>query len=509
MRASRYWILFAACAVGWLIVSLLVAPAIGGTDVYIFRDAGWNLASWGSFESAALIYSTDLIPRLYSHYTPIMPLLFAGYVSIFPSNAYAGTIFNLLVGLLAAGVSLFWVLRQPAGKLRNWTAVAIAVLPVLFITYDRPEALGLVFFSFTVAAAAWPRCRPVLVGLLIAVTFLAHPFVAANAAVWASALVIARNWDVPGRWLLSLRQIAIMAVCAVAPLIPVALLYYSLDHQSLQRFAVHALGFNSGLGVVVSTRSHMSFLQALQKAGLSSGATGATKYSLSLLSMILLAAWSIRQRKHLHAAEWLPIAAGLSCVLISVILFPAQGNYISFLASAVPVGLLIASGLNTNPAVPGLALLLFCLVIFAPEFAVGLVERIEQRPSYQAARMQPAYLMSQLPSPEAIVAVTGDDYDVFKPQFHHLIELEFARDPDHFRTVAGVANCYQSFRGDTATVRPFPEQLNASEFHMIQADPQHLWVTFLGHKLMSSQWGYGCDLYVRDSSASAESPRQP
>jgi hypothetical protein len=44
---------------------------------------------------------------------------------------------------------------------------------------------------------------------------------------------------------------------------------------------------------------------------------------------------------------------------------------------------------------------------------------------------------------------------------------------------------------------------------MIQADPQHLWVTFLGHKLMSSQWGYGCDLYVRDSSASAEPARQP
>jgi len=114
MRNSRYWILFLICALGWLVASLLIAPSISGTDVFIFRDAGWNLAASGSFETAGGPYSHDLLPRFYAFYTPVVPLLFAGYASVFPRNAYAGTIFNLLLGLCAAAVALWRVLRQPA-----------------------------------------------------------------------------------------------------------------------------------------------------------------------------------------------------------------------------------------------------------------------------------------------------------------------------------------------------------------------------------------------------------
>jgi hypothetical protein len=128
MRPSRYWILFACCASGWLIVALLVAPSISGVDVFIFRDAGWNLAAWGSFESAAGPYAHDLAPRFYADYTPILPLLFAGYASVFPRNAYAGTVFNLFLGLSAAAVALWWVLRQPPGRLRDIAAWVVTLL---------------------------------------------------------------------------------------------------------------------------------------------------------------------------------------------------------------------------------------------------------------------------------------------------------------------------------------------------------------------------------------------
>jgi hypothetical protein len=53
--------------------------------------------------------------------------------------------------------------------------------------------------------------------------------------------------------------------------------------------------------------------------------------------------------------------------------------------------------------------------------------------------------------------------------------------------------------GGSDTVRPLPEQLNASNFHLIQPAPQHLWVTILGHRVMRAQWGYGCDLYLRNN----------
>ena len=82
------------------------------------------------------------------------------------------------------------VLRQPESRLRNAVALAIAVLPVVFITYDRPEALALVLFCVTIGAATASGSQPAVVGLFIALTFLAHPFVAVTAAIWASALVL-------------------------------------------------------------------------------------------------------------------------------------------------------------------------------------------------------------------------------------------------------------------------------------------------------------------------------
>jgi hypothetical protein len=495
---------FAVCALGWLIVSLSIAPAMSGPDVYIFRDAGWNLASSGSFESAALLYMRDLTPRLYSHYTPIMPLLFAGYASVFPRNAYAGTIFNLLLGLLAAGVALGWVLRQPAenGKLRASAALAVAILPVAFITHDRPEAIALVLFSAVIAVATLPRSRPALIGLLIAVVFMAHPFAAIAAGLWIFALYLSHNWNRPERFPLTLRQIAITGAFTAAPLISVALLYYSLDHDSLARFAAHALGMHSGLGVVMAAKSDNSFSHAiLHAAAFKESSLETWTYALSLASSLWLCVWAIGNRKGLRHADWLLIAAGLACTFFTVLLFPAQGNYVMFTAFLIPLGLLIVSRTSNKLAVPGMTLLLFVIFIHLPVFCVDLVERIEQRSSYRAARQQPLYLLAQLPSPNALVAVESGSYDVFKPTFQHMIALDNAEDPDHFAKLAAVANCYQTFRGDAGRVRPFPEKLNASEFHMVQADPQHMWVTLLGHKVMRAQWGYGCDLYLRNSPA--------
>jgi len=200
MKISHHWGVFTVCSVGWLLLSILIPPAMSGHDVFIFRDAGWNLASNGSFESAALLHMHDLTPRLYSHYTPLMPLLFAGYVSVFPRNAYAGTIFNLLVGLLAAGISLHWVTSRSSdvGRLGRVVGLAVAIFPVAFITFDRPEALGFILASITIAAAAKAAPKAWLVGLLVSITFLAHPFAAIVASTWASVLFRCRDGTTSG-----------------------------------------------------------------------------------------------------------------------------------------------------------------------------------------------------------------------------------------------------------------------------------------------------------------------
>jgi hypothetical protein len=501
MRWNRYWVLFAACALAWLAIDLILPPAMSGTDVFIFRDAGWNLAAYGSFKSAGLMYMPDLVPRLYAHYTPILPLLFAGYASIFPRNAYAGTVFNLLLGLLGAAVALRWVLAQPEGKLRNWTALAVAVLPVAFITYDRPEAIAFVLFTATIAVAGNSRVRPVAVGLLIALTFLAHPFYAVAAALWVAAIFFSRNWDTPCRWRLTPRQIIVAGAASVLPIAVVALVFYSLDPTSLTRFATHALGVHSGLNRIKSG----GWLQSLHWAAFGVSPIASWTYLASLASIVLLLVWSVIRRHELGAREWFPIAAGAACLGISIAVFSFQYTYITSLSISIPVALLVAGRQGAKLTAPGLALLLFAVFIRIPDLGFHLLQRAEQGPSYRAALGQPATLRSQLPSPDSIVTLEGGSYDLFKPQFRQMIHLTDAEDVDHFSKVDGVANCYDGFHGSGSSLRPFPAKLNAAEFHLIEPAPQHLWVTLFGHRIMHAQWGFGCDLYVRNSAAAAKS----
>jgi hypothetical protein len=509
MRNARYWIVLAVSSAGWLATTLSLPPLMNGEDVFIFRDAGWNLASSGLFESAALIYMRDLTPRLYAHYTPIMPLLFAAYASVFPRNAYAGAVFNLLLGLLAASVALACVLRQPPGRLRNLTALAVALLPVAFVTEDRPEALGIALFCAAVAAAVKPQLRPGLIGLLFAIVFLAYPAGALCSVVFVTFLLLARNWNLPQRWTRTLIPIAVAGTVAAAALIPVALLYYTLDHDSLARFAAHSLGVSSGLGRVIASPSNGGFLNMLQFAITTLGFPRPWNYLLSVCSVFLLAGWAVFRRKSLTHREWLPIAAATACAVILVGLFPAQPHYIVLLAFLVPLGLLIVGGNDSRLAAPALALLLWAMAINSAAVGLGFLLRIEQGPSFRAAAGQPRYLMSQLPSPDAIVAVENGSYDLFKSEFHRLIQVDDIEDPDHFASVAAVANCYDGFTGQAGVIRPLPDELKAADFHLIQPAPQHLWITILGRRVMHSQWGYGCDLYLRNQIGpnSAATPR--
>jgi len=493
------WIFFTACSLVWLAVSLALPPCMSGEDVYNFRDAGWNLASQGRFESAALVQMHDLRPRLYAHYTPMMPLLFAGYAAVFPRTAYAGTIFNLLLGIAAAAVVLYVVLRQPPNRLRNTAAIAVAAVPAVFITYDRPEALALVISATAIALLARPFARPLLAGALIAIAFLAHPFAACAVALWTAALFLAANWKAPARWMVSARQVVVSAAVAFAVVVPVALGFYLADHESLHRFAAHALGIHSGLGVVVSQNHGGGFAAGMRKSILGAGPFEAWNFLMSLVSSLALAAWAIARRRGLSPHEWLPVVAALGCAFTAVVLFPAQRNYTTFLAYLTPVGLLAVAARADRLAAPALALLLFAVAINLPQAAFTLVKRYEQRPSYLASLQQPQLLLAQLPDREATVAVEGDSYDLFKPEFDHMIRIKEVDDGDHFAKVAALANCYDGYKG--TAVLPLPAKLNAADFRLIQPDPAHLWITLFGRKVMRAQWGFGCDLYVRNNLA--------
>jgi hypothetical protein len=497
MNASRPWHVFALCSLGWLLLSVYIAPVMSGGDVFIFRDAGWNLAAEGSFESAALPYMHDLTPRLYSHYTPLMPLLFAGYASVFPRDAYSGTIFNLLVGILAAGVSLRWVLRPSSdiGQLRFIVALTVAVFPVAFVVFDRPEALGLVLATVTIASAAKVPPNLCLVGFLLAVTFLAHPFAAIFALLWSSTSCFLHNTDQPTRGLETLRQIAIIGVSALAILLPVLLIYYVLDPTSLARFAIHAFGKKTGFGVVIASSSSQEFLQTLRRHITGEGILPTSIRLPAFLSSLGLIVWALNCRKDLRYADWLLISISIGGTCASVIAFPNQAYYLGLLTFMTPLALTIIAPSSGALVVPALAMLLFAVAANLPFVCLGVMNRIEQGPSFEAARQQPSYLAAQLPSPDAVVGINGDSYDLFKPVLRHLVTLR-EKGVD-YADLSAIVNCYDMYKGDSGVVRPLPEKVNPKEFRMIQPAPEHLWISILGRRIRQAEWGYGCDLYLR------------
>jgi hypothetical protein len=495
MKLPRYSSAFLVSAGIWLIVFLTVAPVMSGTDVFIFRDAGWNLASSGSFVSAGLIYMHDLAPRFYAHYTPLMPLLFAGYTSIFPRNAYAGTLFNFLLGLAVAATALYFVLKQSASRIRSLTALLIVALPVLFITPDRPEALATVLFCLLLSYAARLEAHPVLIGLLLALVFLAHPFAAVISGLWVVLMLTSQRRSRGDRWLPVLGGVFVLCLTSFAVLGAVAWGYYLCDHEALRRFAAHALGFNSGLGVAISAGSKLSYLQALRKGFGTSVLTAGTTFILILCCLVAVIK-TLVDLKTLKQDGIVPLAAILGSVLISLMLFPAQGNYIFFLSIAMPLGMLIARKGPGKSSGFWIALLLIAVLARIPSFAVSLLQRSEQEAGFFASTQQAKYLRSQLPA-DAIVAVGGGSYDIFKPEFRRLVTMPSGKDGIDYSGLDGMANCYSSFRGEGDEIRNLPDGIKIADFSLIQRAPQHLWITLFGHRVMRSQWGYGCDLYLR------------
>jgi hypothetical protein len=494
MKMRGILALFAMSSCAWVLLTLALAPSMNGNDVFIFRDAGWNLATSGHFESSALIYMRDLTPRFFAHYTPIFPLLFAGFLKIFPQNAYAGTVFNLLAGFFMAAVSLFIILKQQASTLRTLILVIIALAPVLFVTYDRPEALGLSLFALTLSSVNRIRINAPVAGSLLALTFLAHPLMAILAAVWI-AIGIYLNVE-PRSSRLRLTAIWSVRIAVIAALIiaAVALLDYTLDSSSIQRFLGHALGYRSGLGVMANKGT---FLANLKSAAFGHGRPFMILYLLTLFLNGLLVIWFLWRRRLLSTAEQILVTTTLLLTVATVLGFPAEGHYIIALGFLIPTPLLLFSVEGSRLKKVAMISLTVVLLAHLPETALHFLERAEELPGYHAALPQPGRLLSKLSSPEAIVAVEGGSYDLYKPYFHRLVELDHADDVADLSGVEGLANCYGGFDGNASTLRPLPAVLNPAGFQLIERAPSHLWVTAFGHRIMSRQWGYGCDLYLR------------
>src|SRR5262245_38830775 len=96
-----YWGILVFSLVLWSAISWVSVPRPAGSDVFVYKDAGCNLALGRGFHSIGLPGTDDLQPHLFASNGPAVPFLFGLFAFLFGCNGHANTFFELLFAAVA------------------------------------------------------------------------------------------------------------------------------------------------------------------------------------------------------------------------------------------------------------------------------------------------------------------------------------------------------------------------------------------------------------------------
>lgn len=260
------------CVGAWLLIyGVLLAPGLGGTDTYFFKDAGANLALGRGFVSALTFGNATFEPKIYAHYPPLHGLAFGGFSSLFGVGPRQNGLFNFAVAA-AAALLAYVVLRRwdRADGFRLYRpaliALTAAAMPLAFsgIESDRPDAMGLA----AMIAALLPLLETPTLGRYFVASFLAgltleiSPICGVLAVAGVATFWFCRSSGRTRSECVALWQLAPVAVIgfSICPVLVTAGLL-ALDPTWLARFA----GVASGEGGEASGSYGGVFFLALLK----------------------------------------------------------------------------------------------------------------------------------------------------------------------------------------------------------------------------------------------------
>ena len=269
MKRMAFWGILALSLVFWIVFSWLGAPRQAGTDVFVYRDAGCNLALGRGFYSLGLPGTDDLQSHLFASNGPAVPFLFGLFALLFGCNGYADTFFELLFAAMATLAVA--TLMEPAIS-RQWKLICAVllglVLPAgLVVTEpDRPDMPSFAIFVFACLLARSQRkqlshlAAPVVAGLCA----LFFPFGGAicGLAVWAIVITATE---------LNLRhqhkELTLVTLKLIGgfllPIAMVIIFYQITDSSAWLRFVGNGFGAQSGVGAVFHNGYSRLFYHAI------------------------------------------------------------------------------------------------------------------------------------------------------------------------------------------------------------------------------------------------------
>lgn len=491
--------MLAAAGALWIAVSAVLAPRAGGTDVYIFKDAGCNLALGEGFVSAALPGSLDLTPHLYASYAPGVPLLFGIVARVFGCNGYTNTFFDLIIGVLASIAAARALVPAVAPHFRLLCALLLGLtLPVGFVAAvgDRPEALGMLGFVVVCVLAREGR-RPFAAAFTAGIVTLFYPFggMLSGLAAWCLELGPCPWGDIRRRWRHVLGSAVRLLAVYLLPVVLVAFCYNVADPTAFARFGGHAFGVETGAGAVFEN----SYARLLAHAAFSSGPFSLSlTVSSGLAAVLVLGVVGIELARAGLRADWtLPVLV-LAFVAVPLV-FPAQANYMAWSRSALAVLLATSGGPIAAAAVRRqLVPLLLAIVCLAnlPFVALDTIIRMQSRESYGIAEGEARSYAQALASRPAdrIVLVPAEVYFIYKPLLYRIAN------PDYFASldailpeIGGIVVCpYATLPG----TRKALDSALAARLELISSVRSHLMPELFGLQLTHREWGLSCDQYV-------------
>lgn len=509
------------CAVAWLGVMFWLPLPASGTDVYMFRDPACNFVAGLGFRSASVDHAHSFQPMLYSHYTPLNLWLFIPAAKLLGFTRLSDAVFQgfwtILIDLTVIVVGLRFLEKSWARWL--FLSLVAVVLPFsVLLPNDRPEPLS---FCILIGLVILLRGEPTIgkclsAGLLGAAAFLSEPFAGVLAVVLIAGWLVAALIERAG----SLKKLlGLGMVCALAYVLPIAVVavsFYEIDHQSLQRFMYQAVntGVSRDLTYTVGEGANWSQAKVDQSSRLGKvesglkfreimGPVAVFETAAELLMVLIWVAILIAARGGWHQRAALA-AAGLICFVVPFVIFPMQGAYLTLGCALFPVLLALnwacSRGALRQPwVIP--ALLSILILAELPAEGVRLVQRAEARSSYRYAEEQAQLFRQYLATHRLqapVVLVPPSHYFFYKSVAGDLYNPAFLsyryQNPAE---IGAVVNCYDGTKDFVPKTLPLPAFVAGEKWQAISTSRHAVPVTLFHKQMMSRNWSMDCDLYVR------------
>jgi hypothetical protein len=498
-----YWGILVSSLLLWMVISWVAAPRQAGTDVFIYKDAGCNLALGRGFYSLGLPGTDDLQPHFFSSNGPAVPFLFGLFALLFGCNGYADTFFELLFAAMATLAVA--ALMEPAIG-RQWKLIGAVllglVLPAgLVVTEpDRPEMPSFAIFVFACLLARSQRkqlshlAAPVMAGLCA----LFFPFGGAicGLAVWA-IVVTATELNIKHQR----KELTLVTLKLISGfLLPIAIViifYQVVDSTAWLRFVGNGFGAQSGVGAVF----HNGYGQLFYHAIFSSGLYSISLVFSSLVVAVMVCYFAAKQIYHHFELREVILAMVIVIIILSpIVFFPKQNNYIAWTRSALLV-LLAASqarlAIEARRCQMTTVLLAIIGVAVLPFVGLDALIRMQSKANYEVAKTEVAKYAHALQEAriDKLIAIPSYLYFLYKENFPQLADEYLIQAQAKPSDIGGIVECESSDsyseKARLAEAYLPPMVLFARAF--VRYTP-HLF----GHRITRHDWGWSCDQYLAE-----------